>query len=121
MTKLYHKDIFLPVSVLHLDFGASYRLAYSRHAMLEALRDKLGTVTRPPKWVDFSDAQVIEAEITDDTDITKLVVRLPYDNTRDIILVLRNFHDGAAIVVTLWTNVITDTHSTLDRSKYATS
>ncbi len=88
--------------------------------MLEALRDKLGTVLRPPKSIDFSTAQVIEAEIVDGIDITKLVVRLPYDNSRDIVLVLRNFNDGAAIVVTLWTNAIDDTHGTLDKSKYAT-
>jgi hypothetical protein len=116
-TKLYHKDIFIPTLVFP---GASYRLAYSRHSRLEAVRDKLGVVTRPPAFIEFNSDDVIEVETTDDV-VTKLVVRLPYDSTRDIILVLRNFHDGAAIVVTLWTNSIDDSHSTLDKSKYATS
>lgn len=121
MTKLYHRDVFLPYTVLNFDFGRSCRLAYSRHAMLEALRDKLGTVMRPPKSIVFADIDIIEAEVTDGDTVTKLVVRLPYDNQRDIILVLRNFLDGAAVVVTLWTNAINDTHNTLDKSKYATS
>jgi hypothetical protein len=120
MTKLYHKDIFIPASVLNFDFGGLFRLVYTRHAMKECLQDKLGQIGRPPCLIDISKATIIEAEVTDEIEVTKLVIRLSYDNTRDIILVLRNFFDGAATVITLWTNSIKDTHNTLDRSKYET-
>jgi hypothetical protein len=118
MTKLYHKEIGLP-DAYKAFCERQWNMAYTRHAMNEAAHDKLGALSHAPRSVCFRPQDVIEVEMAD-CELTKLVVRIPYDNRRDLILVLRNLYDGAATVITLWTNEITDTHGTLDRSKYAT-
>lgn len=118
-TKLYHRDIFLPPVVSALA-NRQYNLAYTRHALTEAVNDKLGALTHAPRSVKFQTYEIVEAELTDG-EVTKLVVRLSYDERRDLILVLRHFDDGAATVVTVWTNAIGDKHKTLNRKNYATS
>lgn len=126
MTKLYHRDIAMPAGALTDFCNRQWNLAYTRHALQEALSDKLGTLTHAPRSIRFTDADVIEIEREEITGhpyfrTSKIVVRVPYDERRDLVLVLRKFIDGAAIVITLWTNNVGDTHSTLDRKKYATA
>lgn len=58
-------------------------------------------------------AQVIEAEFTGRY-LTKLVVRFPYDETRDMVAVVA---DGN-LLVTNWLNDKRDTHMTLDVDAY---
>jgi len=47
--------------------------------------------------------------------VVKLGARTEYDDKRDMVLIL-NPHRG--IIVTAWTNVKGDSHTTLDREKY---
>lgn len=117
--KLYHRDVFFPEGVLSSYVDYQWNLAYTRHALREAVQDKLGTLTHAPRSVRFIDDEVIEIETTNGA-VTKLVIRTQYDDRRDLILVLRNMQDGAATVITLWTNAVDDNHNTLDKSKYAT-
>jgi hypothetical protein len=106
--------------------GRAYELHWTRHANLEALNDKLGIVQRRYD-VSFTRDQIIEAKVSSvfsgtRNSVYKLVVRVPYDNTRDLILVL--FTDGVNAremrVGTCWTNRVNDTHTTLRKEKYAT-
>lgn len=50
---------------------------------------------------------------TDNGKVTKAVVRVKYDNKRDISIVIRK-----GFIVTAWLNDNTDLHFTLDESKY---
>lgn len=120
--KLYHKTLFMPDSV-NFYCGPRYRLHYTRHAQLECLHDKLGVIDKPPKNITFSREQVIEIAVEKSPShafISKIVVRVPYENTRDLILVV--FPEGTRAdlmhVGTCWTNADHDDHATLDKSKY---
>lgn len=126
MTKLYHRDVFMPPGCLTHLIDRQWNLAYTRHALTEGVSERL---THAPRSVRFIESEVIEIErghinwrgqdvglfIT-----SKLVVRVPYDDRRDLVLTLRHFDDGAATVVTMWCNDKGDAHKTLDTSKYAT-
>ena len=54
-----------------------------------------------------------EVEVDDNNKVVKIVIRVPYDNDKDISMVIR---DG--FIVTYWFNDKTDRHKTLDKSKY---
>lgn len=121
---LYHREIGFPAGSIAPLCNTAFDLRYTRHAMLEAMHDKLGVVYHPPLCVYVDSQNVVELEqfrgVT-----TKVVVRIPYKErvptypARDLILVLRP-SDAGMIVITLWTNECTDIHGTLDKTKYTT-
>ncbi len=104
---LYHFEIGFPV--VNLSGLQSIGLQYGRHAIGRA--DAYGLHQLPVCLP--NDYQLIELELIEGA-IVKLVVRLPYDKTRDIVLAL----NPNGFVRTLWTNDTTDSHKTLDKSRY---
>lgn len=105
---LYHRDIFLPVQ---LGFAAFVR--YSAHARKAAQNDRYGALTLPAV-VSTQEAEVIEVEVVDGKP-HKAVLRMQHDAERDICLVVLI---DTCVVKTVWCNLRTDTHGTLDHSKY---
>ena len=59
------------------------------------------------------DIHPFEVEVDCNNKVVKTVIRTPYDNTRDISIVVR---DG--FIVSAWLNDKNDNHISLDRSKY---
>jgi len=132
MTKIYHRDVFMPDGSLVGFVDAQWNLVYTKHALRELVNDRFGPVTHAPRSIRFTEDDVVEIEAEREyfagmpvsssaIKTTKIVVRVDYDDERDLILVLRRFDDGAAIVITAWTNNIGDNHNTLNRNKYATN
>ena len=64
------------------------------------------------KSIDESNCHPFEVEV-DNGIVTKCVIRVKYDDNRDISIVAR---DG--FIVTCWVNSNDDLHATLDKSKY---
>lgn len=62
----------------------------------------------------YSNIKPFEIETTYDK-VTKYVIRISFDNERDISVVIR-FNT----IITAWINYKEDVHKTLDKSKYAT-
>jgi hypothetical protein len=115
--KLFHRDVFMPEWIRDQFIGQRVSLSYTRHAQLECIDDNL---LQPPFSLFITD--VVEAEWDSNHGrVSKITVRHRYDAERDMVLVLVDFNDGAAIVKTCWSNKRSDNHSTLDRKKYATS
>ena len=113
--KLYHKEIGFPDSLeMPNGFSPVVKLRYSNHATAEALFDRYGKITLPAS-VDVRKGDTFEVEATNNV-VSKMAVRFPYDATRDIIIVL---HPVDGFVRTVWFNLKTDKHKTLDRSKYS--
>lgn len=111
---LYHKEIGFPDDLdMPKGFQPVVNLRYSSHATEEALADKYGEIKLPHR-VDIRKGDIFEIGVRGKT-VTKLAVRFSYDATRDIILII-NAADG--FVRTVWFNLKTDKHRTLDRSKY---
>lgn len=123
MTKLYHADVFMPWKLQNTAECIKFnRLTWSRHAQLELLNDKYGLppAEKIPKTFDGRFWTVVELEATPDR-IVKYVFRTPVDTTRSLVVVLRPVSANEAVVVTAWTNLNTDKHNSLDRSKYASA
>jgi hypothetical protein len=113
---LFHYELGFP-EMATLRFG-TLRLAWTQHALRECKSDRYGIV-HPPDTLDTETAQVIEAEIhktpSGALETTKVVYRIPYTQTKDMVLVVI---PSSSRVKTVWINVRDDTHRTLDASKY---
>ena len=93
-------------------------LRYSRHALSEALNDRYGVLPHSAfptvfKWSD--NWALVEAESTPAGQLVKFVVRRVVDARRSLVLVV--LADGT--VKTLWTNLNSDQHATLDSGKFS--
>lgn len=109
---LWHADIRLP------DCAAlpSHRvgLKWSDHAKRARMEDRYGVI---PMFTDIPlmPFDVVECETQDDV-VVKWVIRGHYDSDRDVVFVL--IPGDVWFVKTVWYNLRSDTHATLDRSKY---
>ena len=119
VTGLFHYELGFPVPEEKLPKGVR-KLIYTNHAMEEALADKYGTMD-VPQSMDLSKMKLIEMGIENNR-INKYVYRGPYDkdSSLDVIVVAIPETDPNKPwrVKTVWFNEATDTHRTLDRSKY---
>lgn len=85
---------------------------YGQHSRDEAAKDRYGQLMLPSS-VDLAKAQVIELGV-EGNKVVKMLLRMPMDATRDLCMVLTN----TGYVKTVWCNLRSDSHRTLDRTKY---
>lgn len=85
---------------------------YSGHAKEQAREDRHGPFTLP-KRIDLEKAKAVEVTYEHGL-LTKVVLRVDYDARRDLVIVLRS----SGVVPTVWGNLKSDIHKTLDRSKF---
>lgn len=119
MSKLYHKQLGLPQEAVEALSGQSYRFHFSRHALDACLNDRYGKIV-PPAQVTVAAEEIIEVEIVQaltGTVINKVVIRKPY-NAKFALLIAFIPDRRSAFVKTCWLNSVTDSHETLDESKY---
>lgn len=109
---LFHTEIGLPKWFKAPTGTVTPR--YGDHSRFEAQTDRYGKIALP-KTIDLAKFKVIEVG-TEGQRITKILFRGTLDATRDICIVLT----PDCFVKTVWVNLKTDLHRTLDRSKYNT-
>ncbi len=115
---LYHSEVFMPAVVQkQLPTGVVIP-CYGPHANTAALTDRYGKIHLSP-IVSLNGSQLIEAELDGGNNLVKFVVRCHYDETRDIIYVFCPRRGNNVFVKTVWLNLKTDKHRTLDKNKYA--
>jgi hypothetical protein len=122
---LYHVEVFMPEEARKQAVALKFsRLEWTRHAQLELVNDRYGVLPAHsvPRCFFGVAWALVELEMTDGV-ATKYVFRRSVHDVkdRDLIIVLRPLDSTTALVVTCWTNLKTDTHKTLDRSKYDTN
>lgn len=110
MTKLYHKDICIIEK--HKNPCWKGLLKYTRHALNAARNDRYGYIELPNQ-IDYEHATLIEVEVDVD-DVINQVWRVNYDDSKDLVIVITN--EGR--VKTVWFNSTSDSHKTLNVSKY---
>lgn len=109
---LFHVDVFMPKAYQRPIHQG--KLKYGNHAVSESLVDRYGEIALP-RHFDPAQAKLIETEVDARTnEITKQVWRQPLDTERDIVLVIGR----GGFVRTVWVNLRTDKHKTLNRSRY---
>lgn len=112
---LYHKDKGFPDDInMPSGFHPVVSLNYGGHAKLEALKDKYGPMHLPQR-IDVRKGETIEIGVTGKV-VTKIVLRFSYDAEKDIIIVLM---PASGFVKTVWFNLKSDQHKSLDLSRYS--
>ncbi len=118
MSKLYHRDVFLPAKITKKVQCRVLSLTYSRHALEEANSDRFGTAVLP-ETLDTSKAEVIEVELNPAGFPCKAVYRVSMDVERDLVIVVSYPNKGCeAVVRTVWINLKSDKHKTLNKIQY---
>lgn len=112
MSYLFHADVFLPPRFARPVFEG--RLNYPRHAREASHDDRYGAINLP-EFFSADCARCIEVEYDECRDkVVKQVWRQKLDEKRDLVLVINP--DGR--VRTVWVNLRSDKHRTLDTTKY---
>jgi hypothetical protein len=112
---LYHVTLGFPKN-FNPSIG-TVMLTYSNHAHHASTSDRLGNIVLP-RSLNTNNARCIELEY-DNGQVLKLVYRTAYDSTKDLVIVCRP-KGNLFVVATVWLNLKTDKHATLDTSKYET-
>ena len=114
--KLYHVDAYgFPVLALELKYGVK-DLTFSRHAIQAAQNDRYGGIQLGKLgYLDLSKCTLIEVETVDNV-IEKIVYRVRYDEQRDVVLAILV---ADWYVKTVWINLTSDMHKTLDKAPYS--
>lgn len=110
--ELYHFQLGIPKQY-KTNYGIM-SLKYSRHAQMAASSDRYGYI-QLPNTLDTSKAQAVEVEIDSEGCISKILYRTAYDDKHDLCLAII---PNQRFVKTVWLNVKTDKHETLDTFKY---
>ncbi len=112
---LYHRDAYGFPKNVRIPSG-TFALTLSQHALQEARTDRYGAITLGlMPQVNIREQDIFEIEVTRGV-VTKITVRIPYDARRDIIFALI---PQTNVVKTIWSNLKTDIHKTLQKNKYA--
>lgn len=89
-------------------------LQWTDHALDKAEQEDFWS--GPDYALEVCEPMVVEAETNNQLVLTKMVVRLPYDDERDMVLVLaKSAWKGRWYVSTCWSNHVGDHHETLRR------
>lgn len=106
---LYHRDVGFPKD-LSDGITPDTKLTYTRHALRAAEDERLGRLPqRVPEHFDVIEVEVVNKRVT------KSVIRFRFTLKDDLVLVV--LPDG--VVKTVWVNAHTDSHRTLNTSRYA--
>lgn len=108
---LFHRDIGFPKNITMLT--GILRLSYSNHAKRAAHDDRYG-IMELPETLDVTNGTPVEIEVQNGV-VVKAVYRAQYDHELDMVIVVQP--DG--FVRTVWFNMRSDKHATLDHSKYS--
>ena len=112
----YHRDAGgLPVGAL-AQFVGILNLRWSNHAQKEADVDRYGAAEHFGSG-EFALADFFEVTVEGGR-VVWAVARYPYDDRKDLVMVLGRPANGEAFVKTVWFNLVSDKHRSLDRSKY---
>lgn len=117
--KIYNVAAYgIPASLIEdVDSLGPLSLRYSRHSMQEALNDRYGTLPSrafPTSFLSSDGWELVEVESYVPGTADKFVVRRIADAKRSLVLVIQR--DG--FVRTLWTNLNTDGHATLNLERF---
>lgn len=114
---IYHRNIGFPPGLL-MQHDIVLNLGYTTHAKSRMYREEFKILVLPTV-VKVTPNNIVEIYTDDGKTIKKLLMRIPYDYSRDLVLVIEPiFKKEKAKVITFWVNHKKDQHPGLDMSKY---
>jgi hypothetical protein len=115
---IYHREFGFPESLL-VPYDTIMNLGFTNHAKERMTRDNYKIIVMPTV-VKLTKENIVEMYTEDKKNVLKILMRVPYDYSRDIVLVIQpDFQKGKAKVITFWLNHKKDQHPGLDMTKYA--
>lgn len=122
MTRLYNIAVYWPEEIQtcvkkiidKVDFHVCH---YGSHARAESMTDRYGKILLP-LHLQIAEKDVFEVELDSFGTLVKFLVRVYLDQTRDLIMVLCPRDEGTLFCRTVWANLRTDKHKSLQKSKY---
>jgi len=119
MLKLYHRDLGFPITFKYP--STKVELSWSKHAHRQAEVDRYGYISKM-ETLHTDDYEPIEIEYDiDKSKPVKMLLRSKFEvNDCNVVIAVMPSTKGAtkAFVKTVWYNRVSDTHKTLDSSKY---
>lgn len=119
MLKLYHRDLGFPITFKYP--STKVELSWSKHAHRQAEVDRYGYISKM-ETLHTDDYEPIEIEYDiDKSKPVKMLLRSKFEvNDCNVVIAVMPSTRGAtkAFVKTVWYNRVSDTHKTLDTSKY---
>jgi hypothetical protein len=112
---LFHKDVFMPKRVRGSVPNSIIRVKYSRHAENAAKNDRYGVIPLTPT-LNIGTMEIVEVEHYDRGGLVKFVAREVGQEKNRVLVVMRA--ETGWLVKTVWYNLASDNHSTLNRSLY---
>lgn len=121
MNKTYNVAVGIPKNLSMQVEMLDAELRWTKHACNEALHDKYGTLA-PSSYPTYFKMgfgwQLVEVEADCYGVVKKFVVRRPADALRSLVMVIGLDSPTEAFVKTVWTNLNSDDHASLDKSKF---
>lgn len=111
----YHKDMGFPETLIIPEILVN--LQYTGHA-IERQQNRIGGLKAIPSIARITKENVFEVSTENDIDCKKVLIRIPYDRKRDIVLVLELLSQEKAKVITFWLNNKKDQHKNFNKEKY---
>lgn len=114
---LYHELTGIPVKI---NLPKVIKLWYSSHAEKASRTDRYGVIELSKEW-EHKDGRIIEMETDYSGRPIKVVIRAGYDTLHDVCVVLSlqaPVQNDRLVVKTVWLNLKTDNHSTLNKKVY---
>ena len=132
LNHLYHIEVYMPKKLIERvnqlkKSIEDYRYSYHLRTQMEDENDKKHYIKDERDLVEalnrLEDEQYLPFEVETfenggTFEVTKFVVRVPYDDERDITIVVAPRGNDIGFIKTAWLNYKTDVHSTLDESRY---
>ena len=116
---LYHVDVAMPKRVKSKAPKGIQRPTYSGHARKAAQSDRYGLL-QLPDLLDMGQSVLVEAEeFSKAAPLTKIVFRVQYNETLDMVVVAIPQPHSQLFIKTVWFNETNDTHKTLDTNRFA--
>lgn len=127
MNKLYHSEVYfedwfkdVAVDLFNTNYSKHLRdhFVYDNHKKCYGMTKGRLTAIINQLIKGERDFYLYEVEIQEPKFMVKAVVRASYDEDYDVSIVFAFYENRGEIVKTAWLNEKTDTHTTLDASKY---
>lgn len=113
--RVYHCDVRMPDNFVPPTHRVN--LIWTKHAINARWDDRYGHIPQFES-IPLHNFKVIEVTLDNNDDIVKYVVRGHFSKDIDIVFVLIPTDTDTWVCKTVWANERSDTHKTLDKSRY---
>jgi len=115
MITIYHRDVYLPETILKGIPEIRICPKYTDHAFDQAEKNTYEVIVLPTVLTLYHE-YLFEVTVSGDKEVEKIAYRLPYSEEFDLCITYVPHNN---LVLTVWLNEVNDNHPTLKKERYA--